>query len=102
MRPAGRARHAVAADRAGGGKGRRRVLALLHQHLGDRAHAQQQGEQAEPPDQTIADRSAKAGQLATVQVQQAASAEVWLRNLTLSPARFLRGKFAAQDAGVRP
>lgn len=71
-----------------------RLLAAMSQ--------EQQGEQAEPPDQTIADRSAKAGQLATVQVQQAASAEVWLRNLTLSPARFLRGKFAAQDAGVRP
>lgn len=62
----------------------------------------QQGDQAEPPDQTIADKTAQAGQLATVQVQQAASEDIWLRTLSLSPARFLRGKFAVQDAGRQP
>lgn len=33
-------------------------------------------------------------------VAHAASEDLWLRNLTLSPARFLRGKFAAEDAAA--
>lgn len=65
---------------------------------------EQQGEPAEPPDQTIMDKSAAAGKQVQVPVAKAASEDVWLRNLTISPARFLQGKFAAQDnaAGVTP
>lgn len=62
----------------------------------------QKGDQAEPPDQTTADETAKAGELSKVQVPQAASADIWLRTLNLSPARFLRSKFAVQDAGRQP
>ena len=66
-----------------------------------------QGDQAERPDQTIADKSAKQGQKAAAPVAQAASEEQWLSNLTLSPARFLRGRFSVEDAatnatGARP
>ncbi len=68
-----------------------RLLAAMSQ--------EQQDGQSEPPDQSMADKTAKSGQMATVQVPQAASEDVWLRTLNLSPARFLRGKFAAQDSG---
>ncbi|EHK65569.1 VWA domain-containing protein [Achromobacter arsenitoxydans] len=71
-----------------------RLLAAMSQ--------EQQGDQADPPDQTIADKTAKAGELSKVQVQQAASEDIWLRTLTLSPARFLRSKFAVQDAERQP
>lgn len=73
-----------------------RLLAAMSQ--------EQQGQPAEPPDRSIADKSAAAGKLVQVPVAQAGSEEMWLRNLTLSPARFLRGKFAAEDAaaGGRP
>ncbi|MOA54206.1 hypothetical protein D3C78_1777810 [compost metagenome] len=73
-----------------------RLLAAMSQ--------EQQGEKAEPPDQTIADKTAKAGKMVAVPAAQAASEDVWLRNLTLSPARFLRGRFAVEDAaaGGRP
>lgn len=64
----------------------------------------QQDQPAEPPDRTIADRSAQAGKMSQAPVAQAGSEEAWLRNLTLSPARFLRSKFAVEDAaaGTRP
>ncbi|MFJ0849701.1 VWA domain-containing protein, partial [Bordetella bronchiseptica] len=64
----------------------------------------QQDQPAEPPDQTIADLTAQAGKMSQAPVAQAGSEEAWLRNLTLSPARFLRSKFAAEDAaaGARP
>lgn len=73
-----------------------RLLAAMSQ--------EQQGDQAEPPDQTIADKTAKGGKMVAAPVAQAASEEVWLRNLTLSPTRFLRGRFAVEDAaaGGRP
>ncbi|MBV7482419.1 VWA domain-containing protein [Bordetella sp. BOR01] len=73
-----------------------RLLAAMSQ--------EQQGQPAEPPDRTIADKTAQAGKIAQVPVAQATSEDMWLRNLSLSPARFLRGKFAAEDAaaGGRP
>lgn len=72
-----------------------RLLAAMSQ--------EQQGGQAEPPDQTIADKTAKDGKMVAAPAAQAASEDVWLRNLTLSPARFLRGRFAVEDAaGGRP
>ncbi len=57
-----------------------------------------QGDQGEPPDKMVQDKTAKAGQMMSTSARQASSEEMWLRNLSLSPARFLRGKFAAQDA----
>nr|WP_314355811.1 VWA domain-containing protein [uncultured Achromobacter sp.] len=65
---------------------------------------EQQGQQAEPPDQTIADKTAKAGKMVDAPAAQAASEDVWLRNLSLSPTRFLRSRFAIEDAaaGGRP
>jgi len=73
-----------------------RLLAAMSQ--------EQQGTQAEPPDRNIMDQSAAAGKRVQVPVARAGSEDVWLRNLTISPARFLRGKFAAEDAarGGRP
>ncbi|MBO1113854.1 VWA domain-containing protein [Bordetella petrii] len=62
------------------------------------AMEQQQDQQAQPPDRVIADKTAQAGKMAETPVAQAASEDMWLRNLTISPARFLRGKFAAEDA----
>ncbi|CAB3708876.1 hypothetical protein LMG3458_03096 [Achromobacter deleyi] len=59
-----------------------------------------QGDVAERPDQTIADQSARQGQKTAAPVAQAASEEQWLNNLTLSPARFLRGRFAVEDAAA--
>lgn len=63
-----------------------------------------QGDQAEPPDRSIQDKTAQGGKMTKVPVAQATSEDVWLRNLTISPARFLRGKFAAEDAarGAKP
>ncbi|OZI52021.1 VWA domain-containing protein [Bordetella genomosp. 5] len=56
------------------------------------------GQGAETPDQTVADPSASQGQAKAVVPGQAMSDEAWLRNLTLSPAQFLRTRFAAEDA----
>ncbi|MDM9558288.1 VWA domain-containing protein [Bordetella petrii] len=70
----------------------------------DAMSQEQQAEAAQPPDRAIEDKTAQAGKMTRVPVAQAASEDMWLRNLTLSPARFLRGKFAAEDAaeGARP
>ncbi|WP_082621458.1 VWA domain-containing protein [Bordetella sp. N] len=57
-----------------------------------------EGAQSEPADKTIEDKTAQAGKMVATQTRQAASEETWLNNLTVSPARFLRGKFAAPDA----
>lgn len=62
--------------------------------------SEDQGEQSEPPDQTLQDKAVQAGKMKAAPVAQAASEDLWLRNLTLSPARFLRGKFAAEDAAA--
>ncbi|MGH8819269.1 MAG: tetratricopeptide repeat protein, partial [Achromobacter pestifer] len=69
-----------------------RLLAAMSQ--------EQQGDQAEPPDQTIVDKTAQTGKMVAAPVAQAASEDVWLRNLTLSPTRFLRGRFAVEDAAA--
>ncbi|MCD0506048.1 vWA domain-containing protein [Bordetella petrii] len=64
----------------------------------DAMSQEQQGQPVEPPDRSIQDKSAQAGKMTRVQGGQALSEDAWLRNLTVSPARFLRGKFAAEDA----
>src|SRR5690606_7346070 len=64
--------------------------------LRDAMSQEQQSEVAQPPDRAIEDKTAQAGTMTRVSVAHAASEDMWLRNLTLSPARFLRGKFAAE------
>lgn len=64
----------------------------------DAMSQEQQGEPADSPDQTINDKTAKAGKMIQVPVAKASSEDAWLRNLTVSPARFLRSKFAIEDA----
>ncbi|NWD51426.1 VWA domain-containing protein [Pseudomonas gingeri] len=49
------------------------------------------------PDQVQFDKPAGKGKTQQVQTPQAASDELWLRNLSTSPARFLRQKFSLQD-----
>ncbi|MBB1627290.1 VWA domain-containing protein [Achromobacter sp. UMC71] len=73
-----------------------RLLAAMSQ--------EQQGDPADPPDRSIEDKTARAGKQMAAPAPRAASEEQWLNNLTLSPARFLRGRFAVEDAaaGVRP
>lgn len=66
----------------------------------DAMSQEQQGEPADSPDQTINDKTAQTGKMEQVPVSRAASEDVWLRNLTISPARFLRGKFAVEDAAA--
>ncbi|MGO4309832.1 VWA domain-containing protein [Pseudomonas sp. KB_15] len=55
------------------------------------------------PDEIKMDKAPGKGQSKPVQTQQAASDEQWLRNLTTSPAKFLKQKFSLQDqAGAKP
>jgi Ca-activated chloride channel family protein len=61
------------------------------------------------PDQVKFDKPKDKGDSRKVQTQQASSDELWLQNLTTSPAKFLKQKFSlqdaaqqAQDAGARP
>lgn len=56
----------------------------------------QQG--AEPPDQTIADAAAAKGKPIAAAGAGAPSEADWLRNLSVSPAQFLRDKFAIEAA----
>ncbi|MGE8143834.1 VWA domain-containing protein [Pseudomonas frederiksbergensis] len=49
------------------------------------------------PDDIKMDKAPGKGQSKAVQTEQAASDEVWLQNLTTSPAKFLRQKFSLQD-----
>ncbi|WP_166366942.1 VWA domain-containing protein [Pseudomonas akapageensis] len=61
------------------------------------------------PDQVKFDKPKNKGDARKVETQQASSDELWLQNLTTSPAKFLRQKFSLQDAarqaqgtGARP
>jgi len=55
------------------------------------------------PDEIKMDKAPGKGQSKQVQTEQAASDELWLQNLSTSPAKFLRQKFSLQDqAGSRP
>ncbi|OOV92855.1 VWA domain-containing protein [Pseudomonas sp. MF4836] len=54
------------------------------------------------PDQIKLDLQPGKGQSKAVQTQQAASDELWLQNLTTSPAKFLRQKFSLQDLTPQP
>jgi Ca-activated chloride channel family protein len=50
------------------------------------------------PDEVKFDKRADKGKAETVETPQAASDELWLQNLTTSPAQFLKRKFSLQDA----
>lgn len=55
------------------------------------------------PDEIKMDKAPGKGQSKALQTEQAASDELWLQNLTTSPARFLKQKFSLQDqAGMKP
>lgn len=49
------------------------------------------------PDEIKMDKAPGKGQSKPVQAEQAASDEVWLQNLSTSPAKFLKQKFSLQD-----
>ncbi|TWD52465.1 VWA domain-containing protein [Pseudomonas sp. SJZ131] len=49
------------------------------------------------PDQIKMDKAPGKGQSKPVQTEQAASDELWLQNLSTSPAKFLKQKFSLQD-----
>ncbi|WP_095147651.1 VWA domain-containing protein [Pseudomonas sp. Irchel s3a18] len=49
------------------------------------------------PDEVKYDKPSGKGQSKAVETQQATSDELWLQNLTTSPAKFLRQKFSLQD-----
>jgi len=51
-----------------------------------------------PPDEIKYDKPQNAGKTKQSQTQQAASDDLWLENLTTSPAQFLKQKFSLQDA----
>ena len=65
------------------------------------AEAEQQDEGSEKPDDISLDKDKDAGKMTDVAVAQAASEDLWLRNLNLSPGGFLRQKFAIEDARKR-
>ncbi len=55
------------------------------------------------PDEIKMDKAPGKGQSKPVQTEQAASDELWLQNLSTSPAKFLKQKFSLQDqAGAKP
>ncbi|SEM45772.1 Ca-activated chloride channel family protein [Pseudomonas sp. ok272] len=54
------------------------------------------------PDEVKYDKPAGKGKSKAVETQQAASDELWLQNLTTSPAKFLKQKFSLQDQGRQP
>jgi Ca-activated chloride channel family protein len=55
------------------------------------------------PDEIKMDKAPGKGQSKLVQTEQAASDEVWLQNLSTSPAKFLKQKFSLQDqVGAKP
>lgn len=62
------------------------------------AESEQQDDDSEKPDETRVDSNKNPGKMVQAEVPQAASDEVWLRNLSMSPAGFLKQKFAIEDA----
>jgi Ca-activated chloride channel family protein len=53
------------------------------------------------PDETKVDNQHPAGKGKNVVVEKAASDELWLQNLSTSPAKFLKQKFSLQDAAAK-
>ncbi|MFJ3077146.1 VWA domain-containing protein [Pseudomonas sp. NPDC087029] len=74
-------------------------LALAQALLKDYQDQQQADPPDEKPDKVVEDQTPSAGgKQQQQQTAQAASDQLWLNNLTTSPAQFLRRKFALQDA----
>ncbi len=74
-------------------------LALAQALLKDYEDQEQQGTPDEKPDKVVEDQTPSAGgKQQQQQTQQAASDQLWLNNLTTSPAQFLKRKFSIQDA----
>ncbi|URN91343.1 MAG: VWA domain-containing protein [Pseudomonas protegens] len=71
-------------------------LALAQALKKDTESAQQNAPEVKP-DAIKFDKPAGKGQSKKVETQQAASDELWLQNLSTSPAAFLRQKFSLQD-----
>lgn len=62
------------------------------------AETEQEDDDSQKPDDVSLDNDKGAGKTTAVPVPQAASEDLWLRNLNLSPGGFLRQKFAIEDA----
>ena len=74
-------------------------LALAEALLKDYEAQQQAGTPDEKADKVVEDQTPSAGgQQQQQKTAQAASDQLWLNNLTTSPAQFLKRKFALQDA----
>ncbi|RON52598.1 VWA domain-containing protein [Pseudomonas frederiksbergensis] len=73
-------------------------LALAIALQKDTDSAEQNAPQVKP-DEIKMDKAPGKGQSKAVQTEQAASDELWLQNLTTSPAKFLKQKFSLQDQG---
>ncbi|CAM3010449.1 VWA domain-containing protein [Pseudomonas plecoglossicida] len=74
-------------------------LALAEALLKDYEDQQEASPPNEKPDKVVEDQTpAAGGQQQQQQTPQAASDQLWLNNLTTSPAQFLKRKFALQDA----
>jgi Ca-activated chloride channel family protein len=77
-------------------------LALAQALLKDTDSAEKNAPEIKP-DEIKMDKAPGKGQSKPVQTEQAASDELWLQNLTTSPAKFLKQKFSLQDqAGGKP
>ena len=63
---------------------------------------QQDDNNNEKPDDVAYDNKKGAGKMTAAPVAQASSDALWLRNLSLSPAGFLKQKFAIEAARQRP
>jgi Ca-activated chloride channel family protein len=73
-------------------------LALAEALLKDYEDQQEQGPPTEKPDKVVEDQTPSGGKTQQQNTQQAASDQLWLNNLTTSPAQFLKRKFSIQDA----
>ncbi|CAI3804548.1 hypothetical protein GLGCALEP_03653 [Pseudomonas sp. MM221] len=76
-------------------------LALAEALQKDYQDQQQAGTPDEKADKVVEDQTPGSGQQQQQKTQQAASDQLWLNNLTTSPAQFLRRKFSIQDAAAQ-
>lgn len=63
--------------------------------------SEQEDDDKQKPDSVVQDKKKGGGKMTQVPVARASSDDVWLRNLSLSPAGFLQQKFAIEDAQKR-
>jgi len=78
-------------------------LALAQALLKDYEDQQEAGTPDEKADKVVEDQTpSQGGQQKQVSTPQAASDQLWLNNLTTSPAQFLKRKFMLQNAARQP